>query len=376
MPLRLPAPLARLRASLGYRFYLFRRSLSYDLVQTADVRASVALFGHARIAENLIRDYLGSSDPATVTTVLRWPTTGRATHLARTHGLVVFKGGYVPPSLRSRLLHLPAYIGTVRELTGTSEQARGSLATRLRNTLKNIEKKGFRTEISRDPAMLPEFHARYYRPSMLGRHGENAYIAPLGHFEKIMRRETGELHRVFDGGCCIAAMFASISPQGYRIEQFGWRDGDARIVETGALKLLYWQAITRAIELGLPRLHFGGTPACLKNGIFYQKSQWGAHLAQTDDRYEKWSLLLDPAHPGVRAFLGRCSLIFHGPNGGFYVLSGREPSAVPTFASQAPHIATWYRLRKTPATPPLPASACPDLPKHLRPWFDSVPIGA
>ena len=260
-----------------------------------------------------------------------------------------------------------------RPINGSIAQIRASLSLQTRTQLKNIEAQGLRLEISRDAELLPEFHARYYIPSMTKRHDSRAYLITLDEFQQIMR-DGGELLRAFDGDQWIAGMIVSISPESYHLEQCGWRDGDAPIINAGAIKFLYWQGIVRATELGLPSVHFGSCPNDLNNGILFQKSRWGAYIVTTGGRHRKLSLLLAPGHPSVRTYLDRHTPIFSDAGKGFFVLSARLSSEVPAYSSQAPGISAWYRLRETPAEPSPGAPANPHLPSTLRPWFDSIPL--
>ena len=365
----------RLFTACRNKFYVLRCNLRYKIARPHDGRSAVALFGHTKLHSPLIGDYLGHEEPATLTTSLHWPSASLAARLARSHGLTVFNGCYIPRAIRPRLLHLPPHVGMTREIHGSIGQVRASLPMRLRATLKKIESKGFRIVISHDTAALAEFHERYHRPSMLARHGKDAYIVPLSQLQAVMQTKSGELLQVFDGDRWIAALCGSFSREtGYRIEKFGWLDGDPRILETGAVKLLYWQALVRTTELGLPRLHFGGSAAFLEDGVFYQKNLWGGLLESPPPAAPKWGLLISPSHPHLKTFLTRRTLVLPDGGTGYYALSARSPAEVPAYAGQAGRITAWYRLRDIPMTAAEPQNAKHDLPACLHPWFDSLPL--
>ena len=366
--------LSSARSRLTHALYRSKQSLAYDLAQHPCGSPALPLFGEAYRAERLINEYFGDSGPAPIARIPGIITAGRIRQLARAHGMVVYHNGQVPPSLRSQLLQLPRFVGMTCELAPTIEQTRASLSGHLRTILRKIARHGFRLEISSDRVLLAEFHAHFYQPSIRNRHGRYAGIAPLTHMESIMDREPVEFISLHEGKRRIAMMFTSITPEGYRFHQIGWLDGDPSILKTGAPTLLYWHMIERAHQLGLRHINLGGTPACLENGLFHYKSQWGSRVTNSTVDYGTWLLLIDPAHPDLRRYLERCSLIFHGPGDSFYVISARLPDDVATAPRQAGRLAMWYRLRTAPTTAPTSTATSRDLPPNLQPWFDAIPL--
>jgi len=369
-----PRGLSRLKSELGYRIHQLRRRYSYQLVSSPDKHTTAVLFGQAVYVRPLVDDFLNYIGPRPAQNVPRLPSARLARQLACDHGLVIFHEDAVPRALRAELIHQPKSVGMALELTGPLAQTRAALSLQTRTQLKNIEARGLRLEITRDLSLIPEFYERYYIASMTKRHETLATVVPLDWFYQYMQND-GELLRVFDGDQWIAGIIATRSADGYRLEQSGWLDGDPQFVNAGAIKFLYWQGITRAAELGLPRVHFGGSSNDLSNGILFQKSRWGARIVRTGDRYHDWPLLINPEHPAVGDLLTRRTLLFTDPANGFFVLSTRPPSEVPAYSSQSPSISAWYRLRETPAPADRPDSATPSyLPATLHPWFDSVPL--
>lgn len=358
----------QLKALVGYRLFRLKNRFRYHRWNDAEGRSSLPVFGQTPHPGNLLIDFVPGTACRSHTNC--WPTAGLAARLAQRHGLVIFNDGDAPAALRPRLLNLPRWVGLSMAITGDLASFRAGLQKRMERDLAVIER-SLRTDVCRDLASLEEFYHRHYRPAARERHGEAALVSPLSSFHASLSSGKTEMLRAFEGDAWIATLYASYSSEGYHLQQFGWRDGDITIVQKGALKVLYFAAIARAFELGLNTVKFGGTPPCLLSGIFFQKSRWCAQLAQTGTRYGKVGLLLDPAHPGAREFLKRHALVFPGTDDRFYVISGRFPSEVPSYASQAKQISAWYRLRDHPSAP---SDVHSDLPAHLQPWFDALPL--
>lgn len=367
--------LRRLRAHAGLRLHRWRHNPKRTVVLARSGDGGFASFGAMDNSAYLARHYLGIESADALVVRRRWNPCGEITaarRLARDLGLVAFSEGSAPASLLPDLLAFDTYADLEILLPSTAEEFLRPLPETTRSDIRRVRARGFRSQISRDPAWTDEFLARHHVPAIRARHGDDGFFASREEMVGSLAQGTAEWVRVLDGDRCVGGMLCGPAPESYNLCRLGWLDGDPALLRAGVVSALYLFAIQRALELGLPRIDLGGVMADLDNGLFRYKSKWGARLAPASRRFRRLHLLLDPTKPHARRFLERHALLARDAGGELIVLSGRAPAEVPTFKAQAPFLRAWFRLRAAPDPTPDPAKAA--LPVTLRPWFDAIPF--
>jgi hypothetical protein len=364
-----------LRSRVGLRLHRWRLDPVRSLVSDPSGGGGFACFGPDVNTVYFARHYLGTAEADALAISRRWNPCGiaaAARRLARAHGLAVFSEHSAPAALLPDLLAFDTYADLDIPLPATLEEFLRALPESTLSDVRRVRARGYRPELSRDPAWAAEFHQRHHVPSIRDRHGDDGFVCTPAELAHAFAGGESEWIKVFDGDRCLGAVLGETMPSGYYLHRLGWLDGDPALLSAGVVSALYWFSIRRAIELGLPRVHLGGVMADLNNGLFRYKSKWGARLVPASRRYRRLRLLLDPAHPHARRFLEHHALLARDAAGEFIVLSAHAPTEVPTFKAQAPFLRGWFRLRAAPD--PAPDAAKAALPASLRPWFDATPF--
>lgn len=333
-----------------------------------------ALFGGSKARHVFERLYLGAHAPLPRRLVVHAGFAAeRYREMARRYGLVVFCGESAPAELQSELLTVPVMIDMEMPLPAPIEGPGARWSQSVKNNLRRIRMGRFEHDVQPADQYLEEFYTRMHRPSMLRRHGDEAYVTPLRELRRLLLREPGlEIVRVLQDGRWVAGNLNQSSDEGYRLWRLGWLDGDAGLLRQGAVSASYWFNIRRAAALGHAHIYFGSVMPYLDDGVLQYKAFWGAYLSPAGRPWGAFRLLLHADHPDCRRFLSSHSLVTHRRDGGYIVFSGTDPESAAVTPTMLTGIARWYRWREQPLS--APETTDPDVPVPLRPWLDPLPM--
>ena len=345
--------------------------LTHTLVRGAD-GATFAVFGDDTTVHRLAKLFLGEDAHATRTRRIN-SSGGRdatAMSLMKQHGMVVLYGKR-PALLDSHLLTQPRFVPLVTDLL-ESEQAFIASVPSARGDIGRARRRGFTFEFESDPAWAREFHDRYHRPSIVGRHGDEAYVMSAEDIEERMRRHGAQFICVVRDGVRVVADLFEVTPEHLRLMRLGWLDGDYAHVKSGAVAAKYWFIFCHARKLGRRYVNLGGTPPQLDHGVMKYKMKWNPAIAPSTGFLGECHLLLDPAHPRVQRMLAASAFILHAPGGGYTVLSGMRPSDYHLGPRMRASLKAWHRVLPEPDAAREPAN--PLLPPALRAWAVREPM--
>jgi hypothetical protein len=380
---RLRAPkdalVQRVRAPFqSLRHFAYRvRERSMCRTYTEADGTGVAVVGPPEIVTSTVRLYLESTDVETLASRRAWKpmrTAAFARRAQRQFGLVVFDPAAVPHELATAVLPYAQWLNMIIPLPDNSHaylaQRTGDFRYRLRRALRA----GYRFEVTRDPAWVQEFHARYFLPSMRLRHGDDGYVDSPGELANLLARHGSEWVKVVRDGECVAAAIGERLDGTYAFRKIGWRDGSQALFDGDIISVVYWSVLQRALELGSCAFHLGATPADLRNGLFYFKERWGGVLQPELKGVWPRALFIDPAHRHAHRFLMSRALLVQNDSASFTVLSGLTPRDIPSYRGQSHLISTWLQLRSAPDGHARETEAHQRLPAALRPWFAAIPL--
>lgn len=159
--------------------------------------------------------------------------------------------------------------------------------TTRKNDLRLLRRNQYSFDFTNDRRAIEQFYSDMYLPSIQGRHGAAAIVAPLRQILK--RAQQGKLLQIFRGGQLVIA--AVIYPEDDVLYVL-WQGLAQRFEERppeGSVSALYYFSIRYAFDTNLEAVDFGGTRAFLDSGGFRFKRKWGA---QIDDSFSPNSVMI------------------------------------------------------------------------------------
>jgi hypothetical protein len=348
---------ARLRCGVERRVHLIVRSSGAD---------GFALFGAHRPRHYFSRLYLGTREHRVHVAIHRPDDVESCRKLARDYGLVIFAGNSAPSALMGDAIHVP---GMVELVVDMPERLDGPLARWSRSAQADINKvlrEGFSCEVQTGDSWAREFHRRFHGPSMSRRHAQEAFTRSLRRLTNITREPGAEFLRIVRQGVWVGGCLTRSSPDGYRLDQLGWLEGQPELLKSGVVPAIYWSAIRRAYELGHSVVKLGTAAPYLENGLLFFKGKWGARLEPLSNRYGEFRLLLDPSHEACRRFLASHSLIARDAAGDAVVYSSHRPNEVNAPPTVMAGVSRWYRWLERPRAS---VTVTREVPAHLCPWL-------
>ena len=346
-----------------------RNRRSHVVMETSDGSAGFALFGGFRARHRFGRRYLATRPEHTRSRfVLHRPATADSCRsLARRYGLVVFCGDSAPPDLASELLSVPVLVGQEMPTPAVFEGPGAHWDRSAKANIAKIKRGRFEFDVLQGHGWVTEFHRQMFRPSMLSRHGAEAYVLSRRGLAKLARAPGSEFLRVLQDGRWIAGSVNLSTSNGYYLAKLGWLRGDEGLLKSGAVSALYWFNFRRASALGHQHILFGGVEPYLEDGLFFYKTKWGARLSNYGWDFGEFRLLLEPSHPLCFHFLQAHSIVTKGTDGDFIVFSGRSPDAVDVSPAVLEGIKRWYTWRDRPLS--VPEFESEEVPFPLRAWL-------
>ncbi|RCR65882.1 hypothetical protein [Larkinella punicea] len=291
--------------------------------------------------------------------------------LAQGRGLVVLSEIDLPLALEKETVQVPAFVDLGITLPHTLDAYYAGLPHSARDDIRRARKANYSYEISSDVNWVGIFFEQYYWPSMLGQHGEEAYVMPKTEIEALVREKQAEFVKICSEGVCLAAMLCQVEEKSFTFLRLGWLNHDEQYVKRGVLSALYWFLIQRAFHLQCSQVLLGGTPSYLENGVLKFKAKWGGCLWENKPTYGFRRLLLDPANPACYRFLKNVSLLAVGPGDSLLVLSSKLPNEVALPSRFLTAIKSWYVLRPSLSIQFQDEEA---LPSRLHHWYEKVPL--
>lgn len=157
----------------------------------------------------------------------------------------------------------------------------------LRKPLEEIfQRKNIKKEISRlrkfnytfktmkSESALKEFYNEMLIPTVRKRHKEGAFISKLGNLEEKLKN--GYLLSAYRKDKWIGALLVVLeSTKTTRAANWGWRNGDVRLMRDGITSALTFELINRTKTEGFEYLNMGNSQPFLDDGVFQFKHNWG-----------------------------------------------------------------------------------------------------
>ena len=341
---------------------------SHVVVETPDRQAGFALVGGWKARHLFQRLYLGTSERVPVRVVFHQTATADDCRgLARRYGMVVFCGDSAPAALAAELLSIPVLVDMEMPTPVVFEGPGSHWSAGAKSDIRRVRRGRFQYDIQRGDAWVPEFYARMFRPTLIGRHGARAYSESQPRIARLARVAGGELLRVLQDGKWVAGSMNQSTAAGYRLVKLAWAEGSDAVLRSGAVCAMYWFNFKRAAVLGHSHVLFGTVSPFLEDGVLRYKSKWGGRLSADGRHFGEFRLLLDLSHPMCRRFLHAHSLIARGAGRDFIVFSGGTPQTVDVAPELLRGIARWYTWRDRPS--PEPDVSADEVPHPLRAWL-------
>jgi hypothetical protein len=348
-----------------------RSRYSHIVVETRDRQTGFALAGGLKARHLFRRLYLdATAETQTRHVVHRAATADTCRALVQRYGLVVFCGDSAPPALVPELLPIPVLLEMDLPAPSVLEGPPAGWSHSVKDDVRRVRRNGFDYDIQPGSQLVPEFYARMFRPTILNRHGAEAYLDSQHRIAQYARQPGAEVLRVLHHGKWVAGCLNVATTAGYRLLKLGWVQGDDAVLRAGVVGALYWFTLRRAAELGSPRVFLGPVTPYLEDGVLRYKSKWGATLSAGGNEAGEFRLLLDPGHAACRRFLRTHSFVVRGAGQELIVFSGSDPDTIAPAPELLSGIARWYRWRDEAAV--RPAIGAGDVPLPLRPWVDQV----
>ncbi|MCR6656011.1 MAG: GNAT family N-acetyltransferase [Opitutus sp.] len=240
--------------------------------------------------------------------------------------LVVVNGIPLPPDLADAGLAVPRFVNMTLSLPPRPDVYLATLGSSAQNDLQRVRSEGFQPRVTRDPAWVETYHARYHVPSMRQRHGERTIVYSPAQLRRWLE-SGGEFVQVMAGETCVAASLAVRKDHCMYFRAIGWRDGDVAWVQKRCVAACYWFMVQRAFEVGCTELDFGGCPPFAESGLLNYKRKWGAALSAARTTGPIDRVLVNESLPGGREFLTGRSLFVRQPNGSLTVRLTRKDDA-------------------------------------------------
>jgi hypothetical protein len=281
--------------------------------------------------------------------------------------VVVVSDAPLPDSSESELLNIPTFVAMRVDLCDSEPAFRSTLSSSALADIQKIKRRKLTWAVEGGVGFVEEFYRRYHRPSIAGRHGDEAFVMSAYEMAAMVTERGCEFVCVNQDGRRLGATLNGVVGNAYALYRVGWLDGDPRWPKEGVTAALYWFSMQRARQLGFREIQLGGTPPMLEAGVFQFKAKWNALLDRKGTVWGSHPLLIAPSHATAQRMLRHNSFVVLNRNDEFIVISGKAPGDVKLPAQTRSSISRWYQLRDTPVN--VGAHENADLPRDLRAWF-------
>lgn len=241
------------------------------------------------------------------------------------------------PGLVDVHTELPEDVDTLRDQLRTSTT---------REDLRRIRKAGFTYRVTKDPAVVREFHSRHYRPLVAKQYPEDGRVSPVGRMIDDLDHG-GELVCADIDGEWVAGIFNVDRTDRYALMTLGIRGADDAVRQKRVVAALIVRSLERGVELGRDRATLGRSLPFLGKGPVWFKVKWNGTVSRGISAHDL-HMLMDLRHAGVRRMLA-ASPVVHRMGEDLVVSAWLEPGDQPLKvitreAGRFPGIARWYVL--------------------------------
>lgn len=203
----------------------------------------------------------------------------------------------LPSRYESQLSGLYNFKGRklVRQIIDTSgawEDVRGRFRKSKKYFSNKILKSGFSYRISNDLKDFDFFYYRMFIPLVSKQFGNLSIIDSYEEMKSSFVK--GFLMFVMEGEQSIAASLSTIKNRTLIGQRIGVLEGDERYIKSGMQSALYYFQIRLAKELNLEQVDTMNSRACLNDGIYRHKREWGAAV-YPEDKDDAWVYFFVPA---------------------------------------------------------------------------------
>jgi hypothetical protein len=198
-----------------------RQKHTYRTIQDSSGKASFSVIGNPGSCHPYKRLYLGNSGKPEMRQHIYKGGCEVARDLIQHQGLVVLSDIDLPADLTPYTLKVPNFVELIVDLPVTLEDYYSTLHHSARDDIRRIRKASFSYEISRDVTWTNEFFHRFYRPSMQGQHGDEAYIMAEPEVVALVGEQQAEFIKLYSQGTCIAAILTRVNGKALRCFVWG-----------------------------------------------------------------------------------------------------------------------------------------------------------
>ena len=190
-------------------------------------------------------------------------------------------------------LRVPEWVDTVLTIPDDLDKMLRAHRS-LKEDARLVRKYGFTAAISTSPADFDEFYESMYLPFVASRHAEMAWPTNPHSLRRIFA-QGGIIWLTYEGER-ISGLLFGITGDTLHMWAEGTRGGDFAVVKRGAVCALFLHAIRHAKERHCRYVHFGGSKACLSDGLLRYKLKWGVEIQARPEnqfhtlvRWPKWN---------------------------------------------------------------------------------------
>jgi hypothetical protein len=212
---------------------------------------------------------------------------------------------------------IPMWIQLALDTTRSIEQLKRA-SQRMRDEIpRTIRKYGLRLELSTDAAKVEPLIEQMHIPYIKGRHQENAFL-PSKDAVRVRFKDSEMLFIKIENETIAGIMLHCLNNVA-SLHYIGVKDNRLEYLKKGCVGAMYYFAILRSIERGMPTLHFGGTSPFLTDSLTFFKLSFRPHvIANTflPDYFVNFSLRRKT--PQLLAFLRKNPFISTDGKGAYY----------------------------------------------------------
>ena len=220
-------------------------------------------------------------------------------------------------------LHLPSFVRSVLDLSGSFEDVRTKLHENIRRSIRKIQ--GTQYTIKHDEKTLKHFYYNMYIPYIKDRFGERAFIIHYAKMKRLLK--AGFLLVVQKEKSWLSGAICRVRNRQFVIELIGVEGGDVQLLRQGALDALYYYSIIIALEKGCEKINFGNSRPFLNTGLVQYKKKWGTQIYPDDKQYRKLAVRINTSRAMGYTFLAENYPIVHKKKElvGFVLNNAKDP---------------------------------------------------
>jgi len=166
---------------------------------------------------------------------------------------------------RQNVIVLPEFVHHILDVRGDWQDVQSRFRKTVRkNDLRRIRRYGYEYDVSHASQDFEEFYHQMYLPTMGDRHGELSSPKSISEAYQYFRH--GCLFRIKRGGVWVSGGVCHLRQNVLMLDIVGVRNGDAQLIQEGAMAARYYAAIHWANQHGYKTVNLLGTDPYLKTG--------------------------------------------------------------------------------------------------------------